>query len=192
MEHDERFWNVSQAFKSCVILALCCVKGVTWSEGRRAAVGAPGAGRDVTRARGAAEGVPRPAGAHAPRRASRWPSQSPTPSECPRCIHAESFLSLLHKLLVPAANRYSLERGYRPRLTPGGLYDSTLWTPTLVVHHLLSQSLRLTRRIDMRQARDIVSSWTPNICRKRKIFQYLSVCTFIQRVGKSTVWCTYL
>lgn len=53
--------------------------------------------------------------------------------------------------------RYSPKRGYNYYLYTSEIYDSTLWTPTLLVHHLLSQSSRLTRQIDMRQARDIVS-----------------------------------
>lgn len=77
-------------------------------------------------------------------------------------------------------NRYSPERGYHRVFVPSGIYDSILWTPTLLVHHLLSQSSRLTRRIDMRQARDYVST-TSNIW---QILKFSNTLTSVSCVSK--------
>ncbi|CAH4033800.1 unnamed protein product [Pieris brassicae] len=65
-----------------------------------------------------------------------------------------------HLLTTPSRSRRTGIRpnGYHNFSVPCGIYAIILWTPTLLVHHLLSQSARLTRRIDMRQARDVVST----------------------------------
>lgn len=113
-------------------------------------VGGPG----VTSRRGerVARGGGRGCGAHARRFKVTLNSQLTTSARV--VAHSVPFTSARTN---GHGNRYSPERGYRRVFVPRGIYVSTLWTPTLLVHHLLSQSSRLTRQIDMRQARDYVS-----------------------------------
>lgn len=101
--------------------------------------------------------------------ASRWPSIQ---SKCPRCRSHSSF----HFCTFKRSREPVFAWTRIPSLVfvPRGIYDSTLWTPTLLVHHLLSQSSRLTRQIDMRQARDYVSIKPSNICQYLKFSNTLS------------------
>lgn len=121
--------------------------------------------RDVTAGRGRGA-RPRVWCTCADRLGSRWPRATRLASvPCCRSEYSTPFTSARLRGLH---YRYSLKRGYHCNFCACGIYVSILWTPTLLVHHLLSQSSRLTRRIDMRQARDIVSIISrPNICMMR-------------------------
>lgn len=147
-----------------------CVKDITCetSRGARRAARVRGkVGSDVMAAWGAGQGQGteerQGCGAHAPLSASssfqlsRWPSISWT-------IRSRRDRHVLVLYSVPFTSERTTVTDTGIRLNadifycvPGGIYAITLWTPTFLVHHLLSQSARLTRPIDMRQARDVVS-----------------------------------
>lgn len=95
-------------------------------------------------------------GAHA-LAVSRWPLTTSVPRSRLTFVPFTCYL-----LTIPSNGLESRRTGIRLNgyhiFVPSGIYDIKLWAPTLLVHHLLSQSARLTRRIDMRQARDVVST----------------------------------
>lgn len=91
----------------------------------------------------------------ASRVASRWPSTRQV--FCVARTTILRFLSLLNGfagVVIPVFARTRILF----LSCAQSIFESILWSATFLVYHLLSQSARLTSGIDMRQARDIVST----------------------------------
>lgn len=189
MKNSYRKFNISERKECCQMvfqnihrsIARYCVKGITCVGGSMyECAGVEVEERVVTSplCGGEARGVRSRVWCTcaADRVVSRWPYTPAGLALC-RSPHTVPFTSRTNghpPVPVFATTRISFLSLFRV------IYVSTLWTPTLLVHHLLSQSSRLTRRIDMRQPRDVVS--TIKYLTWLEFFQY----TLLPRISQVT------